>query len=832
VVDNAYASDAVGAFGVSYDGTVTMVNDGSITASANYSATGVSLHAQSTAYGQGVIALNFASIVATAGSALYATATGIYVDAPNSSIYNDGYVAAGAAADMALAVGVRQVGAWASFGNHDTIVASAGGDEALAIGVSIDTQAYVRAVNSGHIIAEAAGAYSEAIGVDISSAGLVKFGNYYSISATAEGVATGVRLASGFRTQLVNYGTIEASGAEHNYAIDASASASSTVIANHGTLSGAILTGEGDDYLLNRSSGEWYAVEDSNLGGGDDLVLNYSLLAMHDAVIDLGDAVDGNRFSNLGTVAVDGDNVIDMGAASGAGGSGTLIPAAVPALNPYAFYNDGILDFRDGAADDTLVIVGDFAGDGDIAVDVSGATGASDLLYIDGSVVDGSVGTINVTLLDLPATNGAPITMVSVSGDSSADNFVLGAVDWNEDDSFLALDFHLLASIDESNAEPDTFALGIEVTGLSDAGTVAAAIPSTVAALMNAQVGTWRQRMGVIDDFAKGGISLWARVFYDRGDISPERSLGGNFDHEQMNSGAEGGIDFAVTDEFSLGLLVASARGKSTLEDPGRGTAKVEADTWGVYGTWISPNGFYLDASYRWMDFDVSTESGAGVLEGDGDAEAFNLEVGYAWTLSGGLKIEPQLQYTKTNVDNLSVLVSSTGMRFQSEDGDSSRGRIGVALRNSFGNADSGWLWTPYATLSAVREFDGEGHFAINDAFLGETSVEGTSALLELGATARHGNWAFYGGLNWMDGGAIDSLWGGQLGARYTFGHAAPAPAPVAPPPAKTCADLDDDGDGINNCDDKCLGSTAGQAVGPDGCPVPEPVREAKPYRN
>jgi OOP family OmpA-OmpF porin len=45
----------------------------------------------------------------------------------------------------------------------------------------------------------------------------------------------------------------------------------------------------------------------------------------------------------------------------------------------------------------------------------------------------------------------------------------------------------------------------------------------------------------------------------------------------------------------------------------------------------------------------------------------------------------------------------------------------------------------------------------------------------------------------------------------------APAPAPSAP----NCADLDDDGDGVNNCDDKCPGSQAGQTIGPDGCPVP-----------
>ena len=49
---------------------------------------------------------------------------------------------------------------------------------------------------------------------------------------------------------------------------------------------------------------------------------------------------------------------------------------------------------------------------------------------------------------------------------------------------------------------------------------------------------------------------------------------------------------------------------------------------------------------------------------------------------------------------------------------------------------------------------------------------------------------------------------------------AAPAPAP-APAPVASCETQDDDGDGINNCIDKCPGSQAGQAIGPDGCAVP-----------
>ena len=288
-----------------------------------------------------------------------------------------------------------------------------------------------------------------------------------------------------------------------------------------------------------------------------------------------------------------------------------------------------------------------------------------------------------------------------------------------------------------------------------------------------------------------------------------------------------------MTDEFSIGLLLSKSQADTDLDNGGNGSANIDADTWGVYGTWISPNGFYLDASYRWMNFDVDLKSVAGKMSTSGDAEAFNVEAGYAWTLEGGLKIEPQLQYTKTSVNNIDTLVTTTGMTFAHDGGDSSRGRLGVSIRKAFGEADTGWLWTPYATLSAEREFDGESVYLINDTFVGATNVEGTSALLELGFTARHQNWSIYGGLNWEDGGAVDSFFGGQLGVRYTFGGPAPAPAPVAPPPAKTCAELDDDGDGVNNCDDKCLGSTAGEAVGSDGCPVPapEPAPEPKPFR-
>jgi len=68
----------------------------------------------------------------------------------------------------------------------------------------------------------------------------------------------------------------------------------------------------------------------------------------------------------------------------------------------------------------------------------------------------------------------------------------------------------------------------------------------------------------------------------------------------------------------------------------------------------------------------------------------------------------------------------------------------------------------------------------------------------------------------------------------FALGEREEAAAPVAPAPAPVdCSTLDDDGDGVNNCNDKCPGTQAGQAIGPDGCPLPapEPAPEPKPFR-
>jgi OOP family OmpA-OmpF porin len=62
-----------------------------------------------------------------------------------------------------------------------------------------------------------------------------------------------------------------------------------------------------------------------------------------------------------------------------------------------------------------------------------------------------------------------------------------------------------------------------------------------------------------------------------------------------------------------------------------------------------------------------------------------------------------------------------------------------------------------------------------------------------------------------------------SIGLVYNFGGHEVVSQTVtetaAPPPPPDCHSLDDDHDGVNNCDDRCPDTAAGTIVGPDGCP-------------
>jgi hypothetical protein len=208
-------------------------------------------------------------------------------------------------------------------------------------------------------------------------------------------------------------------------------------------------------------------------------------------------------------------------------------------------------------------------------------------------------------------------------------------------------------------------------------------------------------------------------------------------------------------------------------------------------------------------------------------------------TLSHG----PFISYTwqKVDVDGYAEDgLSGTALYFSDFNRKSTIGRIGYQIMGHAGNLH------PYGRVAFAQDSQERltrvqagsntmnGHFTL-DGFPGARDWIEADVGLDYYVNDTTAVTVAYRGRLSDDSQDMSSF---NLGFRKEFGSApAPAPEPVVVEVAQTtCTDLDDDGDGVNNCDDKCPGSAAGEAVGADGCPVPaaepEPVMEAKPFRN
>ncbi|HEV7776798.1 MAG TPA: autotransporter outer membrane beta-barrel domain-containing protein [Luteibacter sp.] len=760
--DHYGAASATGVSAAVNYGSVLVTNAGAIAATALATShadaadaalsTAVSVSSSSYTEGATTGFSSSANGVATAvaSAETLASANGVSVNGMSVLVDSSGTIGASATADaamgtaLAIGLGVTGVDASVTLGSSSSIVATASGNSGTAIGLLVSSQNAVTVANAGSISASFNGAQGATYGVIVASGGDVAFTNAGHISAAQTDHAVAVELSSPSTTSLVNTGTIAVNAATTGALAVLLGDATNTIL-NAGDIRGDILSGSGNDTFTNALGATWEVGASSSLGAGADTLSNAGTISLDNAALVLNGT--GSRFDNMGVVAVTGNSRIDMGA--------------------NALTNNGTLDLRNGATGDVLTIAGDLGGAGKLAVDASGIHNASDRLLVQGNIVPGSVTTVNVNLLDLPVSAASSIPVVQVDGNAVPGSFVLGTV--SQSPGFMSLAYGDTLSVSADHV----FSLGVAVTGLSDLGTLAASVGPGVQSLMNTQVGTLQQRSGAVTQTVKGGFSLWTRVFSDQGTIDPSHGSnnfgqGGNYAFNQKNSGGEVGASFAVTDELRFGVLLDKSEGDQRLEDGGAGISQITGHTYGGFGTWVSPSGFYLDASYRRMNFDARLHSVGGDTWSNGQASTFNLEVGQAWKIGDGFRIEPQLQLTHTGVDSLDRLPGAAA-GFRSDGDDSLRGRAGVQLSRTFVVANGSAAWTPSFAVSAVREFDGRNHYSVNDVFFGQTSTRGSSVMAEAGIDGSFGPLAIYAGLNWQDGGALKNLGGGQLGLRYAW---------------------------------------------------------------
>lgn len=599
-------------------------------------------------------------------------------------------------------------------------------------------------------------AYVELSAIDAADAFTLENSGEISAHVSAGGYANGIEMDfNGLdSTDVVinnREGGVISATADESYGVAIAISADSDVlITNDGTITGAVRTGRGDDSFFNNSMNTWNAYGESNFGIGEDSIINAETgrIVMTDALIDLGLAgEDGNVFDNQGVIEIVGDNQIDMG-------------KYFESDNPNALENSGHIDFTDadGDTDDSLMIYGDLSSDGgQISVDIDGAEGAGDMLMISGDLEGTTL--LNAVIHSVPHNvEEFAVQVVDVEGEQIGD-ISIGEVTFADDHLF---DYNVVREWASDSSEQGW--LDVSIESLSSAGVSLTSVAPALQSMWHQSVGTLAQRDGV-QRSDNGTVGLWARGFASSGDIEVSNSYETLSGFELDVDGSELGIDFAVGENVKLGLFAGSSSAEFDINS-GIGQGDFDGDFVGAFIQYRSDS-FVADFSYRDMDIDGHVLSGAVSEKVKGEIDGYNIELGYTFALESGLKIQPQLQLSEANLslNNLADVETTYGYFTQAE-GDSSQSRVGVMFSRNYVSGDDSW--TPYVTVSSIDEGDATNDYEIN-GLQGISDAGGNSFALEIGINGTVGEAVFYGGLDYLDGGANDAILGAKAGIKFRF---------------------------------------------------------------
>ncbi len=779
-----YAS-AAGAIAQTNLGTATVNNAGSITSDSfgnAYGAVAASDFGDASVVNTGTIDVT-AGGTAVGASAMAPYGAATVTNAAGGSINAYGYTSVGA---LATGFDLYSVATVNNAGSIDASTAGIGYAFG-AVGANKYGNVVINNAATGTIYASGgARAVGVATGVSdgdatVNNAGAIHAGN----SDFAYGVMFGGVLGTNTLNNLAT-GVIEA------YGVDGTAFAvvgddGVDVINNAGKIYGAVLMNGGNDVFNNLAGGLWdlrgYSGPTSytDFGDGDDYLLNQGTINVHESAMGFG-AGDDLAVNDASGLIMMRSSLIDMGTGynlfENYGTVELLGPANVIDGGVYGVVaNDGLLDFRTGNPVDGLTVYGTFAGHGDMDIDVdqpSGAyAGVADTLYVVGDIAPTTVQTVNVDLTPLfPQTAHMSIPFAWVTGDSVAGNFVPGTLyGYNHPLNFIDLGFTIGSDIDATNATNDVFSIDLDVNGLNDTGAIAVLTAQGAANFMNMQVGTFRQRLGA-NPYGDAGkvMSAFVRYYTDSGDVSPGHNAfnfgqGGHFNYDQSSWGTEVGVNANLWSNLHMGVVLGNADSRQRLRDGGVGTNRFDGMTFGIYATWYTPEGWYIDFSGRKMAADVRSTSVAGTLQSRVHTNAWSLEGGYEFKV-GNINIVPQLQYTWTQVDEIDPYHGQL-VDLNLGGGHYNRGRIGVDFNTQIESGD--FRWTPYGSLNWVNNSRGSTAYNVGGIFNGETWVNGSMFMAEFGVGIEKGGFGFTLGGTWSDGGSYDSVLGGQASFRYSW---------------------------------------------------------------
>lgn len=563
---------------------------------------------------------------------------------------------------------------------------------------------------------------------------------------------TAVTLGGTTGNTLVVNGTLNSTTAGRGGYVLAGTGPLSLSIGANGVLGGPLTFTAGNDSFTNAATYTQSSTID--FLAGNDTFTNSGTFN-HGGIVQFGAGTD--TLTNSGTLNLSSAAAFDFGAdADVFNNSGTLnLRNGAQTLAGLETFNNsgGIIDLRDGAANDVLTISGNYAATGNarLAVDVGGGT-ADRLVY---------TGTTTGTTTILPTfTDGNVIVnptgvLVVDAGTVAAGQFVLdgtpstGLINYGLETR--GSDVFLTATPDEAVGDLVLVnRLGNEIWYQSAEAYQSYAMSRRVdfGNERKSPVGVWAQLYGSKDRFGDRNRSITA---FGTALTSSSR-------FETKRRGAQAGLEFGAPN-FLIGVT-----GGYEHADGGTdfGTnLDVEGYNYGVYAQFGAKQGLYAGVLLKRDDYDVrilNSGIGANSVVPDGRSTGIDGEVGFRFGGPGGANIDvgAGLSYVRSRIDDFDF----GNLTFDNDRYTSTRGRL--QARASFAGAVA-----PFVDGKIFREFNDGPDQTVRSGTLSTDLVDqkrGTWGRVEAGIGGGAGGGPLLSA--WVDVGDVRG-WGIRGGFRF-----------------------------------------------------------------
>ncbi|WP_397449276.1 autotransporter outer membrane beta-barrel domain-containing protein [Pseudomonas sp. NA-150] len=282
------------------------------------------------------------------------------------------------------------------------------------------------------------------------------------------------------------------------------------------------------------------------------------------------------------------------------------------------------------------------------------------------------------------------------------------------------------------------------------------------------ELATLRSRMGELRyGHDQGGA--WARTYGNKFNVSPADSSA----YSQTQGGVSFGVDTPLPSADGQWLIgVMGGYSHSDLDIQRGSSGDVDSYYLGLYSTWLSTSGYYLDAVAKINRFHNSAD--AQMDDGQKSKGSYS-NYGMGVSVEGGKHIEladrwfvePYAQASVLWVEGKDFQLDN-GLDADSNDAKSLLGEIGTHVGRTYPLAKGGFI-QPYVKVAVAQEFAKSNRVSVNGTSFND-DLSGTRGKLGTGVAAQLTDvLQVHADLDYSNGDHIEQPWGVNVGLRYSW---------------------------------------------------------------